>query len=230
MITVALTGDEPIVLEALRFSIDTEADMAVGGVFASAHELIDAAGNRDVDVVIVDVATDCTDETDETDGLATFFDIRQSRPNLPVVILCSLDGPDRLEPALAGGARGYLLKRATKRDLVESIRVIAAGGSVIAPEMTPRLIATVADSGQRRSSPEGPGFTLTKREMQVLRLVTQGRSNEEIGYELGIVTATAKVHVSNLLKKVKVKNRVGLVIFAFEHRLVRPTLAVAQPG
>jgi DNA-binding NarL/FixJ family response regulator len=160
------------------------------------------------------------------DGLAATAEVSALPPPAPrVIILTTVDLDEYVYEALRAGAAGFLLKDATAAELASAVRVVATGEALLAPSVTRRLIAHF---GQARSGPAGgvaaaPALdALTEREHEVLRLVARGLSNAEIAGALGIGEPTVKTHVSHVLAKLALRNRVQAVAFAYERGIVRP--------
>jgi DNA-binding NarL/FixJ family response regulator len=158
------------------------------------------------------------------DGIAATTILLREQPALKVLILTTFDLDDRVYDALRAGASGFLLKHAPAAELLHAVRVIAAGDALLAPEVTQRLIAhylatrtaALDDGSLARLAP------LTPREVEVLRLVGRGRSNQEIAAELFVVEQTAKTHVSRVFTKLGLRDRAQAVVLAYESGLVRP--------
>ena len=138
-----------------------------------------------------------------------------------VVVLTTFDLDEYVYAALRAGASGFLLKDTRPADLVDAVRIVARGDALLAPSVTRRLLERFTDVG-RSASRQPPAAELTEREREVLRLLAGGRSNLEIADALVLTEATVKSHVSNLLRKLGLRDRVQAVTWAYEHGLVRP--------
>jgi DNA-binding NarL/FixJ family response regulator len=170
----------------------------------------------DPDVVLMDIRMPVMDGIAATEALA--LDAARERPK--VIMLTTFDLDEYVYAALRAGASGFLLKDTPPSDLLNGIRVVASGDSLLAPSVTRHLIEQYV---QRPSSerPAGKDFErLTEREVEVLRLVARGMSNQEIGDELFVSPATAKTHVSRLLMKLAARDRAQLIVIAYETGLV----------
>lgn len=212
MIRVMLVDDQAMVRRAFALMLDLEDDIDLVGEAADGAEAVSKARTLRPDVVLMDV------EMPQVNGLdATRQICRES--DSEVIILTTFDRDDYVFDALQAGAAGFLLKNAEPEQLLESVRTVARGDALLAPEVTRRVIARAV--GAQRQRPASPGLaSLTARERQVLVLVARGLSNAEIADQLVLGEATIKSHVSNCLAKLGVRDRVQAVIHAFEYGLM----------
>ncbi len=230
VIRVLLVDDQPLLLSGFSLILSTEDDIAVVGQATDGRRAIEAVEALRPDVVLMDVQMPVLDGIEATRAIVDSHPAR-------VVILTTFDRDDYLFDALDAGASGFLLKNADPDDLVEAVRAAADGHALLAPEVTRRVIArmtqgaTATDRTSGASSkPAGPtaeqaaGLArLTEREREVLGLVAQGLSNAEVAASMVVGEATVKTHVSNVLSKLHLRDRVQAVVFAYE-------AGVAQPG
>lgn len=214
MIRVLLCDDQALVRQAFALMLSVEDDIELVAQCANGSDAVRAAQQRPVDVCLMDI------EMPVMNGIEATHAIRALPEPPEVVILTTFDRDDYLFSALQAGASGFLLKNTEPETLLESIRTVAAGGALLAPEVTRRVIAE-AVSGRSKPGQESPGIAkLSERETEVLVLMARGLSNAEIAQELFLGEATIKSHVSACLSKLGVRDRVQAVIHAFEHRLV----------
>ena len=217
MIRVFLVDDQSLVRAGLKLVIDSQSDMAVVGEAGDGRAALDALAVTTVDVVLMDV------RMPELDGVETTARLieRDGDAAPRVVVLTTFDLDEYVFSAIRAGASGFLLKDAEPEELLAAIRAVATGDAVVAPSATRRLLEQVADRlpGPPRADPRLA--TLTDREREVLLAVAQGASNAEIGAELFMAEATVKTHVGRLLAKLDKRDRVQLVVFAYESGLVR---------
>lgn len=214
MIRVLLVDDQTLVRQAFALMLSVEDDIDLVGQCGNGAEAIAKAGL--CDVVLMDI------EMPVMNGIEATRRIRAEHPGTEVIVLTTFDRDDYLFEALEAGAAGFLLKNAEPEKLLESIRTVACGDALLAPEVTRRVIAGAVE--QRRSEPTvSAGLQrLTSRERGVLVLMAAGLSNAEIAERLVVGEATVKSHVSSCLSKLGVRDRVQAVIHAFEHGLVSP--------
>jgi DNA-binding NarL/FixJ family response regulator len=196
--------------------VDAQPDMVVVGEAADGEEAVRVARCERADVVLMDVRMPRLNGIEATRRLAG----RDVVDPVKVVILTTFDLDEYVYEALQAGASGFLLKDLRRDDLVQAVRVVAAGEALLAPSVTRRLIEDFA-----RRAPTGARdrlSVLTPRELEVLQLIGQGRNNQEIGDALIVGEATVKTHVGRVLMKLGLRDRVHAVIFAFEAGLVAP--------
>lgn len=224
-IRVLLADDQHLVRTGFRVILEVEDDIEVVGEAADGERAASMARALRPDVVLMDVEMPGVDGLEATRRITAEDD----GPGGPaVLILTTFDRDDYLFAALRAGASGFLLKNGTPEDLIEAIRVLARGDGLLAPELTRRVIATFARPGGSvtpggpRTAPEAALRDLTPREREVLVLVAGGASNGEIAAALHLGEATVKTHVSRVLAKLGLRDRVQAVVFAYEHGVVRP--------
>ena len=212
-IRVILADDQPLVRAGLRMLIEQTPDIDVAGEAGTGAEAVQLARDTGPDVVVMDIRMPGMDGIEATQ-LITAGDTRAR-----VLVLTTFDDDDYVYGALRAGASGFLVKDMALDDILTAIRVVAAGDAIIAPGVTRRLIAQFA--GQPRPGRKPRELTgITDREREVLRLVGLGMSNAEIAAALYITAGTAKTHVARLLAKLGARDRVQLVITAYETGLV----------
>lgn len=221
MIRVAIADDLDMIRSGFEMIIDNEPDMTVVASVADGNEIVDACRTRHVDVVLMDI------RMPNLDGLAA-TELILADDNPPRVVILTTFGLDEyVSAAVLAGASGFLLKDASADDLVEAIRAVADGHAALAPS----LIATVLEHA--RSSPRVrtvPGIDdLTARERNVLELLATGRSNAEIAEQLFLSEATVKTHISHVLAKLGVRDRVQAVIAAFAAGVAEPDIDQLPP-
>jgi DNA-binding NarL/FixJ family response regulator len=216
-IRVFLVDDQSLVRAGLKLVIDSQSDMAVVGEAGDGRAALEALAVTTADVVLMDVRMPKLDGVEATARL-----LERAGDAAPrVVVLTTFDLDEYVFSALRAGASGFLLKDAEPEELLAAIRAVASGDAVVAPSATRRLLKQVAD---RLPGPPGgdPRLeTITERERAVLLAVARGASNAEIGADLYMAEATVKTHVGRLLAKLGKRDRVQLVVFAYESGLVR---------
>jgi DNA-binding NarL/FixJ family response regulator len=204
-VTVLLVDDHPVVRAGIRGMLAGEPDIAVTGEAASGAEAVAAVRAAPPDVVLMDL------RMPGIDGVVATAQVLAAAPDTRVVVLTTYETDGDILRAVEAGAAGYLLKDASRDDLVNAVRVAARGGTVLAPSVATRLLHRV-----RRPQ----GEALSPREVQVLRLVGRGLSNVEIGRELHITEATVKTHLLRAFAKLGVSDRTAAVTTAMAEGLI----------
>ena len=216
---VVLADDQGIVRSGLRLILESEPDIEVVGEAADGAQAVEAGRRLRPDLVLMDIRMPRMDGVEATRRLAG---VGVGDP-VPVLILTTYNLDEYVFAALRAGAAGFLLKHITPEELVEAVRVVAAGEGLISPAVTRRLIEEFAQLPERRPvEPPPPYASLTDRERAVLDLLVRGRANAEIAAELFVEPSTVKTHVGNLLAKLGLRDRVAAVIWAYEAGLVHP--------
>lgn len=218
MIRVVLADDEQLLRVGFRMILDAHGDFDVVAEAANGREAIAAAQAHRPDVIVMDV------RMPELDGIAATETITGEDSEVRVLILTTFDLDEYAFAGLRAGASGFLLKNAPPDELVAAIRTVAAGDAVVAPRVTRRLLDTFAQHmpTATQSARDQRLAQLTDREYEVLQAIALGQSNHEIAASLCLSEATVKSHVSRILAKLGLRDRVQAVIFAYETRLVEP--------
>ncbi|HEV2639469.1 MAG TPA: response regulator transcription factor [Actinocrinis sp.] len=213
-IRVILVDDQPLIIVGLRMVIADTPDIKVAGEAGNGRDALHLIRTLRPDVVVMDIRMPGMNGIEAT-RLAT------AEPHPPkVLVLTTFDDDEYVYGALRAGASGFLLKNMALEDILGAISIVAAGDALIAPSVTRRLIADFA--GRPDTAPAAPGVIdgITDREREVLALVGQGLSNTEIAEKLVISAATAKTHVARLFAKLDARDRVHLVIAAYDAGLI----------
>ncbi|GAA3929544.1 response regulator transcription factor [Actinomadura viridis] len=218
-VRVVLADDQPLIRAGLRVLLADTADLVMVGEAGTGTEAVRLARDVRPDVVVMDI------RMPDMDGIEATRIITGLPEPARVVMLTTFDDDEYVYASLRAGASGFLVKDMALEDILTAIRVVAAGDALIAPGVTRRLIAEFAARPAPAPAPapvrQAPG-NVTEREREVLALVGRGFSNGEIAAELSISVATAKAHVARLLAKLDARDRVQLVIIAYETGLVAP--------
>ena len=213
-IRVLLADDQTLVRSGFRMILRAETDIEVVGEAANGGEAVALSRELKPDVVLMDV------RMPNLDGIEATRQIIDGTKETPrVLVLTTFDLDEYVYEALRAGASGFLLKDAPEEQLVSGIRIVAGGGSLFAPAVTRRLIERFA--GAAPPKPPPALAELTPRELEVLRLLSRGLSNEEIAGELVVSEHTAKTHVAHILNKLDLRDRVQAVVLAYESGIVR---------
>ena len=220
-IRLLLADDQELVRTGFRLILNAEPDLEVAGEAADGAQAVDESVRLRPDVILMDV------RMPGVDGIEATRRLGRIAPQPPrVIMLTTFDLDQYVYEALRAGASGFLLKDAPAAQLVDAIRVVAAGDALLAPAITRRMIAEFA---KRPLPQDEPALAdLTSREREVLTLIARGRSNAEIGAELFISDATVKTHVKRVLAKLNLRDRVQAVVLAYETGLIQPGERVAD--
>jgi DNA-binding NarL/FixJ family response regulator len=225
MIKVVLADDQELVRTGFRMILRAEEDLEVVGEAADGDEAVALAARLRPDVVLMDI------RMPRMDGLAATRKILgQPATRTRVLILTTFDEDAYVFEALRAGASGFLLKTVPADQLVAGVREVAAGEALLAPAITRRLIERFASALEPEPEPP-PGYhELTAREREVFLLLARGLSNAEIAAELVVEPSTVKTHVAAVLSKLRVRDRVGAVVIAYESGLVGRRSAISPDG
>jgi DNA-binding NarL/FixJ family response regulator len=215
-VSILLADDQELLRMGFRMVLEAQPDLEVAGEAGDGAQAVALVAELEPDIVLMDVRMPTMDGVEATRRIVAGGG--RSR----VIILTTFDLDEYAYAALRAGASGFLLKDAPPADLLSAIRAVARGDAVVAPSTTKRLLESVADR-----LPRGPVATdalerLTAREREVLVEVARGLSNAEIAEALVLAEATVKTHVGRILAKLALRDRVQLVIYAYDHGLVAP--------
>jgi DNA-binding NarL/FixJ family response regulator len=212
---VLIADDQELVRAGFRMILEAEPDVRVVAEARDGEQALDAARRTRPAVVVMDIRMPVMDGVTATRRLLSDLD-----PPPYVLIVTTFDDDENLHDALRAGASGFLLKNSPPEQLVEAVRAVAAGEGLLSTSVTRRVIAELARRLPREPSRSAVLDQLTEREVEVLRLVARGLSNAEIAQELVITPGTAKTHVSRILMKLGLRDRVQAVVLAYETGLV----------
>jgi DNA-binding NarL/FixJ family response regulator len=215
-VRVVLVDDEAMVRVGLRMVLTAETDIEVVGEAADGGAAVDVVEATEPDVVLMDV------RMPDVDGIEGARRVLARCPGVKVVVLTTFDEDEYVEAALRAGVSGFLLKVAPPERLIDAVRTVAAGGGLLDPGVTRRVIESFAATPPLRTRRAETLDALTERERDVLRLIGRGLSNSEIAAELYLGETTVKTHVSNVLAKLGLRDRVQAVVAAYETGHVRP--------
>jgi DNA-binding NarL/FixJ family response regulator len=213
-IRVVVADDQEVVRLGFAAVLDAQPDIEVVAAAADGIEAVALAAQMHPDVVVMDV------RMPRLDGISATAQITESSDGATkVLVVTTFDLDAYVYEALRSGASGFLLKDARAQTLTDAVRTVAAGDSLLTPQIVQHLIA---EFSARRTTPSGSLGVLTPREVEVLQLVARGQSNAEIAAALVIAEETVKTHVAHCLAKLQARDRVQLVVFAYESGLVNP--------
>ena len=217
-IKVLLADDEGLVRSGFKVLLDLEDDIMVVGEATTGAEAVERARASRPDVILMDIRMPQLDGIEATREIANTSGLK----DVHVLILTTYDTDTYVFEALQAGASGFLLKDAGPAELLHAIRVVAAGDALLAPRITRRLIAQFTAGRIANQAAEDRLAVLTPREREVLALVGQGLSNDEIGAAMVLSPATARTHVSRAMTKLGARDRAQLVVIAYQTGLVSP--------
>jgi DNA-binding NarL/FixJ family response regulator len=217
MIRVLLSDDQALVRSGFRMILDAREDLEVVGEAEDGLQAIALARKLDPDVILMDV------RMPELDGVEATRRLVAGGSRARILILTTFDLDEYVYEAIRAGASGFLLKDVQPSQLVDAIRVVAAGEALLAPTVTRRLLDRFADTLQADDGTPPPSLdSLTEREREVLKLLASGLSNAELAERLFLSETTVKSHISSVLRKLDLRDRVQAVVLAYEAGLVRP--------
>ncbi|MFC9558136.1 response regulator [Agromyces sp. NPDC056965] len=215
-IRVAIADDQALVRTGLRMVLESEPDLVVVGEAADGRGAIALVDSLEVDVMLMDV------RMPDIDGIAATEAIASGDRATRVLVLTTFDLDEYAFAAIRAGASGFLLKDSRPAELVGAIRTVHAGEAALAPRVTRRMIELFAGELPGSAAPsDAPGLdSLTPREREILIAIAEGRSNPEIAEQFFLSESTVKTHVGRVLQKLDARDRVQLVIYAYEHGLL----------
>jgi DNA-binding NarL/FixJ family response regulator len=216
-IRVLIADDQALVRDGFGMILDAQEDIEVVGEAEDGARAVDLARELRPDVVLMDIRMPGVDGIEATRRLMADGD-RAPR----VLMLTTFDQSEYVYEAMKSGASGFLLKDVRREELVNAVRVVAAGDALLAPALTRRLIEDFVRRPPPGAAPSGGLAELTERELEVLRLVARGLSNAEIAAELVVSEATVKTHVARILSKLDLRDRIQAVVLAYETGFVQP--------
>ena len=216
MIRVFIADDQALVRGGFRMILDAQPDMEVVGEAEDGRQALRAVSELRPDVVLMDI------RMPEMDGLETTRRIVTDEDAPRVLMLTTFDMNEYVYEAMKSGASGFLLKDVKPEQLADAVRTVAAGDALLAPTITRALIEEFTRRPPPGSNAPPELETLTERELEVLKLIAKGLSNEEIAKELFVSMATVKTHITHILMKLDLRDRVQAVVLAYESGLVQP--------
>jgi DNA-binding NarL/FixJ family response regulator len=229
-ISVLVADDHSLVRAGFRSILGDEEDIDVVGEARDGAEAVEAAVSQRPDVVLMDIRMPGMDGLEATRRITSDLRLRGTK----VIVLTTFDLDEYVFGALKAGASGFLLKGVEPQALIDAVRTVAGGDALLEPGVTRRLIEAYVKAQETPAPPAAPGLalpsSLTAREVEILRLIAAGWTNNEIAAHLFISPLTCKSHVSRILTKLEARDRIQLVVLAYERGLVIPGQAGGLPG
>jgi DNA-binding NarL/FixJ family response regulator len=222
MTRVLIADDDHLMRAGLAELISGEPDIEIVGQASTGREAIERVRRLGPDVVLMDV------RMPDLDGIAATRELTRAASGAKVLILTTFEQDDYIFGALRAGASGFLLKRTRPEDLIAAVHTIAAGDALLAPSITRRVIDRMAQQPTPELADQAKLSELTPREREVLQLIARGLSNREIAKELVVEESTIRTHVKGILTKLDLRDRVQIVIFAYETGVNRPAPAAGR--
>ena len=226
MIRVLLADDQALIRAGFRVLLEAAGDLEVVGEAVNGAQAVELARRERADVVLMDIRMPEVDGLEATERIAADEDL----VGVKVIILTTFESDENVYQALRAGASGFLVKDTEPEDLIRAIRVVARGDALLSPSVTRRLITNLASEprrGEPRREQAQSLSRLTEREREVLGLVAEGLSNDEIAGRLYLSPLTTKTHVSRIMTKLDARDRAQLVVIAYESGLVVPGSAAS---
>jgi DNA-binding NarL/FixJ family response regulator len=228
VIRVLLADDQALIRAGFRVLVDAAEDLQVVGEATDGRQAVDLARSERADVVLMDIRMPGVDGLEGTRRISADEDLA----GVKVIILTTFESDEYVYQALRAGASGFLVKDTEPADLIQAVRVVARGDALLSPSVTRRLITDIASRPERPlAGDQASGKILaglTDREREVMALVAEGLSNDEIAARLFLSPLTAKTHVSRIMTKLNARDRAQLVVLAYETGLVTPGHREAQ--
>jgi RNA polymerase sigma factor (sigma-70 family) len=221
-VRVLVVDDDDLMRAGLRSVLSSDETIEVVGEAADGRVAVQCVSELRPDIVLMDV------RMPNLDGISATREVLAARPDAKVVILTTFEDDDYIFGALSAGASGFLLKRTSPEQLIGALHTVAAGDSLLSPSVTRRVVERMARQPALATSASERLDELTPREREVLTLVARGLSNSEIATAFVIEESTVKTHVKRILMKLRLRDRVQAVIFAYESGLTRPGSGTAS--
>ena len=222
MTRVLIADDDDLMRAGLVELLAGESEIEVVGEASTGREAVERARRLAPDVVLMDV------RMPELDGIEATRELTRAAPNARILILTTFEQDDYVFGALRAGASGFLLKRSRPEELIAAVHAIAAGDSLLSPSVTRRVIDRMAQQPMPELAAQAKLDDLTRREREVLELIARGLSNREIATQLFVEESTVRTHVKRIQMKLGLRDRVQIVIFAYETGVNQPAPAASD--
>jgi DNA-binding NarL/FixJ family response regulator len=220
---VLIADDDDLMRAGLAELLSADPSIEIVGEATNGREAVELARQLDPDVVLMDV------RMPDLDGIEATRELTRAAPDTKVLILTTFEQDDYLFGALRAGASGFLVKRTRPEDLIAAVHTIAAGDSLLSPSVTRRVIDRMAQQPTPELSAEARLDELTRREREVFQLIARGLANRDIARELVVEESTIRTHIKAILAKLELRDRLQIVIFAYETGVNRPAAPTGPP-
>jgi DNA-binding NarL/FixJ family response regulator len=216
MISVLIADDQDLIRKGLRMLVEAEPDLLVAGEAGDGSQALAQARRLDPDVILMDV------RMPGLDGIQATTQLAQGGSRAKILMLTTFNLDEYVYHAMKAGASGFMLKDATREQLTGAIRAVCAGETLLAPVITRRLIEDYCRGPEPGAQADGVPGGLSEREREVVRLIAAGLSNAEIAASLYLSEATIKSHITRILARLGLRDRVQIAVYAYENGIVRP--------
>lgn len=213
MIKVAIVDDQDLIVQGLSMILSNEKDMEVIGVASNGFEAIELCNQRPVDIVLLDIRMPVMD------GVEATLKIKENHEQIKIIILTTFNDDAYIFGTLKNGASGYLLKDATPDEIIDAIRKVYSGGTLINPEVATKVVEKLTTAGYEAFICDERVKLLTEREKDICHLLAEGMNNKEIGELLYISEGTVKNNITRVLDKLEFRDRTQLALFAVKNKL-----------
>ena len=224
MISVLIADDQDLIRKGLRMLLEAEPDLLVAGEAGDGSQALAQARRLDPDVILMDV------RMPGLDGIQATTQLAQGGSRAKILMLTTFNLDEYVYHAMKAGASGFLLKDATREQLTGAIRAVWAGETLLAPAITRRLIEDFCRGPEPGAQADGAPGGVSEREREVVRLIAAGLSNAEIAASLYLSEATIKSHITRILARLDLRDRVQIAVYAYENGIVRPGHGTPPPG
>ncbi len=217
MIKIALVDDHQLLIDGIQLLLKDYPTVEIALTAYNGKELIETLKNQEIDIVILDI------NMPEMDGVETIKILKKEFPEVKTLILSTLDDTKLIRKMLKLGAMGYILKNTSREELIRAIETVNDGDYYFTPKIQKKVLALPAEKGKKEKKPykrEGHHASLTKRELEIIKLIAEEYSGPEIAKHLFISKNTVETHRKNMVQKLGVKNTIGLVKYAIKHGLI----------
>ena len=214
LIRLLIVDDHPLFRKGVRFYLEAIPEFQVVGEVSNGAAALELLPEVGADIILLDL------QMPEMDGVAATQRIKETWPEIKILILTSFNSWDKVQAALKAGANGYVLKDARPEELAAAVKAVAVGGNYLGAAAAEAMLNRVGAESQEDPASGGLSEPLTEREMEVLRLIGKGMGNREIATALFLSEKTVKTHVANILQKLRVKSRTLAALYAAQHHLI----------